>query len=603
LNRPVTIASVPHTDQTGPGTERAQSDAQLHRRLMAEALKSRPLFATLAGVMFLAATVILAQMLALSRIIDGVFLQGADLAAVSSWMLTLAVAVTARALLLWAGEVLAQRGAARVKADLRRRLFGHVLRLGPAWSRREHSGELVATAVEGIEKLDDYFARYLPARLGAGIVPLTVVIGVFTVDWLSGLVLCLTAPLIPIFMVLIGRRAQQATRNQWVALQRMGAHFLDVLLGIETLKLHGRSRSQSDRIRAVSDGFRLATMDVLKVAFLSGLVLELAASISTAVVAVEVGVRLVEGLMAFQPGLFVLLLAPEFYLPFRTLGARHHAGMEGVTAADRIYAILDTAPLTSDSGHGATRAPRPPEIRFDRLSFSYPGSVHPALDDLSAVLEPSRLTALAGPSGSGKSTLVKLLLRFLELQRGDLLVAGLSLRTLDRRRHLDQVALVPQNPHLFNGTVFENLRMARPDASDEAVADALRRAGAADFVRLLPDGGNTLLGNNGARLSGGERQRLAIARAFLKDAPLIILDEPASALDPESEEAIHRALESLAADRTVLVIAHRMATLRRADRVLLLDRGRLVASGSHDELRLQSPLYAAMTGPSGEVSS
>ena len=597
------MASDPNAAPSDSLKGRVRSDARLHRRLLGEALRSRPRFSALAVVILLTAAIVIVQMLALSRIIDGVFLQGASLATVWPWMLALAAAFTARALLLWAGEVLAQHGATRIKADLRQRLFDQVLSLGPAWSRREQSGELVATAVEGIEKLDDYFARYLPARLGAGIVPLVIVIGVFTIDWLSALVLCFTGPLIPIFMVLIGRRAEQATRNQWVALQRMGAHFLDVLQGLETLKLYGRSRAQSDRIRAVSERYRLSTMEVLKVAFLSGLVLELAASISTAVVAVEVGVRLVQGLMAFQPGLLVLLLAPEFYLPFRALGARHHAGMEGVAAADRIYAILDTEPLTGSSGPGAAPTRHSPEIRLDRLSYTYPGSHQPALNDLSAVIEPGRVTALAGPSGSGKSTLVNLLLRFLELQGGDMLFGGVPLRTLDRRRHLERVALVPQNPHLFNGTVSENLRLARPDATDEAIADALRRAGADDFVRLLPEGKHTLLGNNGARLSGGERQRLAIARAFLKDAPLLILDEPASALDPESEEAIHRALESLAIDRTVLVIAHRLATLRRADRVLLLDHGRLVAAGTHNELRRQSPLYAAMTDPTGEVSS
>jgi len=434
-------------------------------------------------------------------------------------------------------------------------------------------------------------------------VPLTILSAVFVADWLSGLVLCFTGPLIPIFMVLIGRQAEQASRRQWLALQRMGAHFLDVLQGLKTLKLLGRSRTQSDRIRTVSDRYRVTTMDVLKVAFLSGLVLELAASISTAVVAVEVGIRLIEGLMHFHSGLLVLLLAPEFYLPFRALGARHHAGMEGVAAADRIYAILDLEPPNTRTGGNRALTPHPPEIRLERVSHVYPGMTIPALNDLSAVIEPGRYTALAGPSGSGKSTLVNLLLRFLELQRGEVLIAGIPLRSLDPRRHLERVALVPQDPHLFDDTVYGNLRLARPDASDSALADALQRAGADTFVRSLPQGGHTLLGNNGARLSGGERQRLAIARAFLKDTPWLVFDEPVSALDPESEEAIQGALESLAVNRTVLVIAHRLATLRRADRILLLDEGRLIATGTHDQLRRESTLYDAMTRAGEELLS
>jgi ATP-binding cassette, subfamily C, bacterial CydD len=333
---------------------------RLHRRLGAECRASaRSLVPGIAIVSLLSAIITVGQMYCLSQIIDGAFLQAQSLTALLPWMHGLLGLITTRALLLWIGEIIAQRGAAQIKAQLRNRLFRHVLHLGPAWSGREQSGELVATAVDGIEKLDDYFARFVPAKLAMGLIPPLLVLCVFVVDPLSGVVLCITGPLIPIFMILIGKRAESATRQQWEALSRLGAHFLDVLQGIKTLKVFGQSKAQGDRIRAVSDRYRKATMDVLKVAFLSGFVLELAASISTAVVAVEIGVRLIEGYIAFQPGLFVLLLAPEFYLPFRTLGARHHAGMEGVAAADRIYEILDTEPKSAITG-GAGRAPDRP---------------------------------------------------------------------------------------------------------------------------------------------------------------------------------------------------------------------------------------------------
>jgi ATP-binding cassette, subfamily C, bacterial CydD len=574
--------------------------AQLHRRLSAESRSVRSLVPGIAITSALIAFITMGQMYCLSRIIDGAFLKGLSLSAVMPWMYGLLAFIGARALLLWAGEVIAQRGATRIKADLRNRLFQHVLRLGPAWCNREQSGELVATAVDGIEKLDDYFARFLPAKLAMGIVPILLVLCVFVVDPLSGVVLCITGPLIPIFMILIGKRAEIATRNQWDALSRLGAHFLDVLQGIKTLKLFGQSRAQGDRIRAVSDRYRRTTMDVLKVAFLSGFVLELAASISTAVVAVEVGVRLIQGHIEFQPGLFVLLLAPEFYLPFRTLGARHHAGMEGVAAADRIYAILDNQPLVVDAGDTGIAPDRAPRIRVEDLNYSYPGSQHHALDHLTVTFEPGRITALAGPSGAGKSTLINLFLRFLDFRDGEVRLNEVPLRTIEPRRLRQQIAFVPQHPHLFNGTLIENLRIARPSASDTDILEAIQRAGVHTFLDTLPEGHHTLLGNNGARLSGGERQRLAIARAFLKNAPLLILDEPVSALDPESEAAIHRALHELAVDRTVVIIAHRLATLRTAHRVLLLDHGRLVAAGTHDELLRSSPLYAALTSPGRE---
>lgn len=569
-----------------------QNAAELHRRLRGETRVVRSWLGGTALVSGLTALVTVAQMVCLSRIVAGVFLEGQGLTEVGGWLNTLLICILVRALLVWGGEVLAQRTAGRIKAELRIRLFRHLLSLGPAWAGRPASGALVSTAVEGIEKLDDYFGRYLPARMAVGIVPLTLLTAAFLADWPSGLVFLVTGPLIPIFMVLIGSRAEQQTRRRWAALSRLGAHFLDVLQGMRTLKVCGRSRAQGGRIRAVGDQYRQATMAVLKVAFLSGLVLELAASISTAVVAVEVGVRLIQGTLAFQTGLFVLLLAPEFYLPFRNLGARHHAAMEGVAAAEPLYAILDARPPAGSLGRGGRRCPAGAEIRLERLSFRYPDSDRPALEGIDTIIPPGQITALAGANGSGKSTLVQVLLRFLDYGEGEVLFGKVPLREIDRSSLLSRVALVPQNPRLFDATVLENIRFARPGASDESVLEAARRAGAHEFIRRLPDGYDTLLGDNGARLSGGERQRVAIARAFLKDAPWLFLDEPASALDPGSEAHLQRALVELAVERTVLVVAHRHQTLRRADRILFLDGGRLVAAGPYDALSGRSELFA-----------
>src|SRR5215204_427515 len=492
------------------------------------------------GVLVAAATI--AQLVFLSKVMDRVFLEGLDLGEVESLLLLLLGASLLRSVLLWGREVAAQRGAVRVKSELRERLFAHVLRLGPSYTVGEHSGELTTTATEGVEKLDAYVGRYLPQTLLSVLVPLIIAGYIFPRDPSSAVLLLVTGPVIPLLMVLVGGYAEEHTKRQWKALSRMGASFLDALQGLTTLKVFGRSAEEGEKVAAASEEFRARTMKVLRYAFLSGFVLEFMTAAAIALVAVTLGVRVISGNMPFEEAFLVLLLAPEFYRPLRELGVHRHAGMEGSAAADRIFEILSTPVPVRQGSVAHERIKDGPTIEFSGVGYTYAGSDHAALSDLTFTLEAGTRTALVGRSGSGKSTLVNLLMRFVDPETGTIHANGVEIAELPADAWRENVALVPQRPHLFHGSVLENIRIARPDASREEIESAAEMAGAARFIRELPQGYDTDVGERGARLSGGEAQRVAIARAFLKDAPLLIMDEPTSSLDPESERLIRSAL-------------------------------------------------------------
>ncbi len=553
---------------------------------------------TCVGALATAATIV--QMALIAALVSRAFLsQDGGIAAVAS---LLAAAVCVRAALLWLQEALAFRLAARVKGGLRDGIFPHAIGLGPIYFARERAGELATTATEGLEKIEPYVARYLPQVYLSALAPAMVGIVVLFLDPLSGAILVATGPAIPVLMVLIGRRAEEHSRKQWEAHSGMGARFLEALRGLPTLRAFGRAGEEERAVERASEEFRQRTMRVLRYAFVSGFALEFVATVSVALVAVALTMRLLYGDMGFQTAFLVLLLAPEFYRPLRELGARRHAGMEGKAAAERIAEILDTPP--SAGGAGTQSAPeKAPRIEISGLVYSYPGSGRRALDGVDLTLQAASTTALVGPSGSGKSTLASLLLRFMQPEAGGILADGKDISGMDAEHWRGRVALVTQRPHLFYGTVAENIALSRPEASREEVERAASFAGAGEFIEELPRGYDTHLGERGARLSAGQAQRVAIARAFVEDAPVLVLGEPASSLDPESEHAVERAIGRLRRGRTVLVIAHRLNTARAADRVVVLEDGRVAEAGTHDELAGRGGAYSRLISAHGSVKA
>jgi ATP-binding cassette subfamily C protein CydD len=552
------------------------------------------------GLAFLAAALWLVLAWLLSEIVGRVFLGHQTLHDVSGLLAAMLVLLLVRVALMWASEVAAQHAANRLKHELRGQLMAKLLALGPAYTRDERTGELVHVAVEGVETLDEYISQYQPARLLAGLVPALVFGIILILDPWTLPVLLFAGPILIILLALIGSRTRELTARRFQEMSWMSAHFLDVLQGLTTLKLFGRSKEQAATIEAISHRYGDTTMDVLRTAFQTSLVLEWGATAATALVAIEVSVRLMSGPLPFDRALTVLLLTPEFFLPLRQLTLKYHAGTAGKAAVERIHAILDTPVAAGPSAViGPLRSrihvlPERLDIRFEDVAVVYDNGERPALNGFSVGVAQGQTVALVGPTGAGKSTVANLLLRFVEPARGRITVGGVCLSQIDPAQWRTQVAWVPQHPHLFHGTVAENLRLARPEAADAEVVAAARAADAHTFIEALPRGYDTPIGEGGARLSGGQRQRLAIARAFLKDAPVLILDEATSHLDQESEEFIREALGRLTEGRTVIIIAHRLRLTRDADLIAVMNRGRVVQTGSPRTLARENGVYSRL---------
>ncbi|GAB2893993.1 thiol reductant ABC exporter subunit CydD [Streptomyces mayteni] len=523
------------------------------------------------------ALLVIGQALLIAGVVTDAFTEGLSLTELRTPLLLLAATALGRALVSYLTELAAHRASAAVKSELRTRLLEHAAALGPGWLAGRTTGELTTLATRGIDALDGYFARYLPQLGLAVVVPVAVLARIVTDDWISAATIAGTLPLIPLFMALIGWATQAHMDRQWRQLTRLSGHFLDVVAGLGTLKVFGRAKAQAENIRAITADYRRGTLRSLRIAFLSSFALELLATISVALVAVSIGMRLVHGELDLYTGLVVLILAPEAYLPLRQVGTQFHAAQEGLSAADEVFAVLETEP----PARGRGPVPAEAGITVEDLVIRYPGRPTDALPRTNLTISPGETVALTGPSGGGKSSLLAAVLGFVSPAEGRILIDGrdadtadptsvdlasadlasVDLASVEPAEWHRRIAWVPQQPRLFAGTIAENVRLARPEADDAAVAAALRDAAAGD---LDP---SRRLGEGGAGLSAGQRQRVALARAFLCDRPILLLDEPTAALDGETEAAVVAAIRRLTAGRTVLLVTHRQALLAAADRV------------------------------------
>ncbi|CAM5574706.1 thiol reductant ABC exporter subunit CydD [Streptomyces aurantiogriseus] len=531
-------------------------------RLLHYARATRLFLAASVALGTIGAALLVVQAAVIAEVVVGAFQNGRGLGSLRGSLLLLIAVSAGRAAVAWFTETAAHRASAAVKSELRGRLMDHATALGPDFVTAQRTGELTTLATRGVDALDDYFGRYVPQLALSVIVPVVVLTRIVTADWLSAAIIAATLPLIPLFMVLIGLATQRQTDRQWRTLSRLSHHFLDVVAGLPTLKVFGRARAQATAIRRITDEYRRATLRTLRIAFVSSFALELLSTLSVALVAVSIGLRMVEGGLDLYTGLLVLVLAPEAYAPIRAVGVHYHASVEGLTAAGKIFDVLET-PLPR-RGHADVPDLSATPITLSNLTVTHPGRPAPAVDNLSLTIRPGETVALAGPSGAGKTSVLSVLLGFTTPAVGTVTVGDRDLRDIDPEQWHRKISWVPQHPHLIAGTVADNVRLARPEATDTEVRSALCDAHALD----IPD--DLVLGENGTGLSAGQRQRVALARVFLTDRPLVLLDEPTAHLDAETESAITDSVRRLSATRTVILTSHRLALPALADRCVEL---------------------------------
>lgn len=523
----------------------------------------------------LCAVVILGQALTLAAIIDAVFLREAGLNALLPQIVQLFLLVTVRFALQLLEEYFAFSLGQRVQYDLRQALLHKIDAMGPVALRKEQKGRILYLINEGVGTLESYFSKYLPQLFQSLVIPVLFLCVILPRDLMSGIILLVTAPLVPFFMMLIGKWTNKVNARQWKIINRLSGYLHDVMAGLTTLKLMNRSAEQSKKIAQVGDEYARATLAVLRWAFLSSLALELFTTISIALVSVGLGLRLVEGRLSFATAFFILLIAPEFYQPLRALGSHFHTSLNTREAAADIFAFLEQPVCTQ-------QVPVEPEqdmaLQLQRVTAVYPQESQPAIQDISFSVRPGEIVALVGRSGSGKTTILQVLQGFLAPQQGRVSVQAVP-------------AVIQQKPYIFAGTVLDNLRFGNEQISEEAIATVCRQTGLAALLQQLPDGLHTRVGQGGAGLSGGQRQMIAMVRAICQQSSIVLFDEATANLDLRTEQQLQQSLQQLLRGRTVLMVAHRLSTMQMADRIIVLEQGRIAEQGTPAELLQKSSWY------------
>ena len=563
---------MPMTTSTPPGPRSRPSLVQPELAARVPSVRRASVVALVIGA--LTAVAIIVQASAMATAIDRSLLHHVPLRTVRPDLIAVVLAVVARGLLAFVGEASAHRTAESVARTLRRQLLSHTLSLGPSWLAGERPGELSLTATRGLRSLHTYFARYVPQAALAAVAPIVLLIWVATQNWLALLVVMALVVAVPITMIYFGREATRRTERQWRRLGSLAGRFLQLIEGLPTLRAFGREGHGRREVAESAEGVRVATMRSLRVAFLSALAMDMIAGFGVGFVAMVLGLKLLWGELSLQTAMAVLLVAPEIFIPLRRAGAEFHASTEGQAAAARVLEVLDLpTPPTSSMVSEASRpgSNRAVTLRIDRLCVEYDGRATPALDEFSLQVPPGHRVALVGPSGAGKSTVLAALLGFIEPSAGTM--SADQVRSTDThiaawRAHF---SWVPQRPHLFTASMAENLRLGAPEATDEELFDVLGAVGLDQLVAHLPQSLATCLGHDGLTLSAGERQRLALARALLRAAPILLLDEPTASLDPSTTARMAPAIEPFLSGRTVIVVAHEPVLLPHFDAVVQLD--------------------------------
>ena len=580
----------------------APQNKAARRWLWHQAQSARGWIALTAALGVNAGLLLIAQAALVAGIIHGAFIDMQPRDQLGAYFGMLVAVIGLRALLAWGREVAGFKAGARVRSKVRRALLERLFRDGPALTRRQAGGALSSSVMEQVEALHNFYAFYLPQLALAILIPLSILIAVFPVSWTAGAILLFTAPLIPLFMILVGMGADSISQKNFQALSRLSAQFLDLLRGLPSLKRFDRAQAAAAKVARVSEDYRRHTMQVLRVAFLSSAVLEFFSSVSIAMVAVYLGTSYLGYLdfgtygvpLTLADGLFILILAPDYFLPLRELGTHYHARAEAAGAAEEILKLmappLPIRPAPSCEKH-ETRPPQ--ELRFRNVRLGFGKNRRTVLAGVNFTVTSGEQVALVGPSGAGKSTILNLLLGFQHPDEGEILIDGRPLTSLDIDAWRRQLAWIGQQPALFHGSLRENIRLGRPDAAEDAVEIAARAARVTDFSRGLPDGLDARIGEMGVDLSRGQAQRVALARAYLKDAPLLLLDEPTAGLDLQNERLVLEALRKLCRNRTVLMVSHRLASIRAADRALVLSNGKVDEQGTFESLMAdRGTLYA-----------
>lgn len=532
----------------------------------------------------------------LALIVDSIFIKHKSLENIKIYLLLFLVNALVKSIFNYFIEGFIKKYSEEIKEAIKNNVFKNIILSNPIKVKEQKLGDLLNLLTEGTEMLTAYYSQYIPQVFSSVVIPFLICILVAFVDKLSALIMLITYPIIPIFMSLIGFKSKEANEKQWRKLNILSSHLIDLLQGLRILKVFGKSKIQEEKIFSISEEHRKSTMEVLKISFLSALVLEIIATISTALVAVDLGLRLIYYKINFLSAFFILIITPDFYIPLRQLGLKYHSSLNGQVAINKIEELEQILNLEDDKIEGENFNSNKFEIEVNNLNFSYENKE--TIHNVSFKIHSKEKVALVGESGSGKSTLINILSGFLPVENNKLFISGIDINKINREEFLSKIAIVPQFPHIFNMTIKENILLGNKSISDDKFKSICQILKIDEFTSKFKEGFKTVIGEGEqVVISGGEKQRIAMARALIKDAEFIIFDEPTSALDSETEELFSNAINRYFKDKTLLIAAHRLNTIKASDKIIVLNKGNIVESGNHNELKNKKGFYYNMIVP------